>query len=89
MPKYKLSVIHVVAYIDRIVSVFSLSGQNLSDSVQIGAPGQKRRDSVQIRGDMDTIPSTYGKIRIRQNSYFDIFHAVREQNLDATNKTDV
>ena len=36
-----------------------------------------------LREKSDMILPTYGKIRIRESPYFGIFHAVREQELDA------
>ena len=53
MPKKGLSPIHILLYMDRIVSIFSHIGQNL--------------DSVQIQENTDTILSAYEKIRIRES----------------------
>ena len=38
---------------------------------------------TEIQENTDTILPTYGKIRIRESPYFAIFHALREQELDA------
>ena len=40
-------------------------------------------DSVQILENRDTILPTYGENTIRESKYFGIFHAMREQQLDA------
>ena len=61
---------------------FPVYGENLirifSYLNRIGDSG-----SAQIRENTDTILFTYGKTRVRESPYFDIFHAVREQELDA------
>ena len=59
---------------------FTVCGQN---RIRIFPYLDRISDSVQIRENTDAILPTYGKIRIRESPYFGIFHAVREQELDA------
>ena len=59
---------------------FSIYGQN---HIRIFPYLDRIGDFLQMRESMDTILPTYRKIRIGESPYFGIFHAVREQELDA------
>ena len=70
-------------YFCAVKQFIHLRTNNFSAQTKYFRSGLIFSDSVQIRENADTIQSTCWKIQIRESPHFGVFHAVREEELDA------